>query len=116
MTNKMRRKLVEEKASSWLKKSQIIKSIVSSNRVPLITYEHFCENPALILDLLNLPDGVSETIELDARVSVKDYKPQTISNQNSRQISRLSSKDVTSINRVLREDPATLEFFGYQLI
>ena len=103
-------------AQNWLMRSNKLKEIITENEVTLLTYEQFCQNPSLILEVLNLPKGVSSTIDIDAKVKVKDYKVQSISNQNERQISKLTSADIESIGSVLEAENSLLEFFGYKVM
>ena len=40
----------------WTLLSRIIKKLVMSKNVPLVTYESFCDNPQLLLNRLRLPE------------------------------------------------------------
>jgi hypothetical protein len=68
------------------------------------------------LGLLDLPEGVSSTIDTDAKVKVKDYTVQSISNQNERQISKLTNAYIESIGCVLETESPLLDFFGYEIM
>ncbi len=111
-----RKRILEQLAEGWLMRSRRIKELIIKYKVPLLTYEQFCQNPSSILDSLNLPKGVSEDIDINAEVKVKDYKPQIISNHNERQISNLTKKDIENINHILEKERNLLDFFGYDLL
>ncbi len=110
-----RKLILERLARDWQIRSNIIKGLILKLKIPMITYECFCENPLSILNKLNLPDGVIETINFQTKVKVKDYKIQTISNQNNRQISNLTPDEIDSVSQVLRNSKDLLKFFEYQL-
>jgi hypothetical protein len=99
---------------SWVMRSLKIEELVSRLSIPLLTYEEFCRKPSSILDALRLPDGVSQTIDTSATVKVKNYPVQPITNQNERQISKLTGKEVEHITNLLTPNTDLLEFFGYQ--
>ena len=111
-----RQAILEQLAQDWLMRSYIIKQLIVENEIPLLTYEEFCKNPSSILDVLELPEGVSETIDFKSKVKVKDYKIQSISNQNERQISNLNDEEIECIGYVLKSDNNLMEFFGYQVV
>jgi len=101
-------------AERWLMRSQRLRNLVEELSIPLITYEEFCQNPSSILSKLQLPDGVSDTINPKVKVKVKDNKVQEISNHNQRQISKLTDKEIEHISNVLKRNEELLVFFGYQ--
>ena len=103
-------------ARQWIVMSNKLKEFISKNEINLLTYEQFCQNPTLILEMLNLPEGVASTIDVNAKVKVKDYEAQPISNQNARQISKLSNAEIEGISVVLESERALLEFYGYAII
>jgi hypothetical protein len=103
-------------AKNWLIRSTKIKELTASLNAPLLTYENFCNNPSSIKNILNLPSGVAESITPDAVITVKDYKPQPISNQNERQISKLTNQEIEHISGILKSNEQLLDFFGYQLL
>lgn len=110
-----RQKVLEELAQRWLVRSYKLRELITKYEIPLLTYEWFCQNPALILEVLDLPPGVTDTIDVNAKVQVKDYPPQPVSNQNERQISRLSDDEIELISRVLAPHRALLDFFNYEI-
>ncbi len=111
-----RLRILETLTEEWLHRSGKIKELVQKLGIPLVTYEAFCENPATVIKSLNLPDGVTESMDLNAKVKVKDYEAQEISNQNERQISRLSSGEIESCSAILNNNQALLSFYEYDII
>ncbi len=102
-------------AKGWVMRSKTVKELISRLSIPLLTYEEFCKNPSSVLDLLNTPKGVSDSINPSAEVKVKDYKSQPVSNQNKRQISMLTDEEIDHISETLNSDRELLDYFGYQL-
>ena len=102
-------------AADWLERSIIIRAMIEKFDIPLLTYEQFCDNPASVLNVLRLPQGVADSINLQAKVKVKDYEPQTISNLNSKQIEKLTSEEINSIEGLLKPNKSLLKFFGYEV-
>ena len=110
-----RETILTDLAEVWLRRSRLIREIAENAGVPVLTYEQFCENPSLLLDMVSLPEGVAETISLNAQVKVKDYAVQSIVNQNDRQISDMTSDDIKVLGKVLGREEALLDYFGYKL-
>lgn len=102
-------------ARHWVLRSAKIRELVSRLSIPLLTYEQFCDAPASILGKLNLPPGVAESIDVQARVQVKDYPMQGIANQNQRQIALLSEEEIAAISAVLAPQQELLDYFSYEL-
>jgi hypothetical protein len=115
LLNSQQRKIVLTKtATNWLSHSARIRELVLKLKIPLLTYEDFCDAPSTLLSKLDLPPGVAQTIDLDTQVSVKEYPIQRISNQNARQMSYLTHEDIDHISANLERNGALLEFFGYR--
>ena len=111
-----RKEVLYNLTNNWIMHSEKIKSLISSLSAPLLTYEEFCSNPSSVVEMLKIPKGVSESINPNATVKVKDYKPQPISNQNERQISKLTDEEIEYISESLKPKSELLECFGYQLL
>lgn len=111
-----RTKIFARLARNWLMRSSRIRELVFTLDIPLLTYEQFCQNPSSVLNILNLPDGVSETINPQASVKVKSYKAQPISNHNKHQISHLTDEDIACISKILEPYSELVAFFGYQIM
>lgn len=101
---------------AWIMRSLKIQEPMESLKAPLLTYEDFCRNPSSIINKLNTPSGVSNSINPDANVKVKDYPPQPIINQNERQISKLADNEIEHISMLLKSNSELVEYFGYQLL
>jgi len=114
MDSSQRQRVITQLAEHWLTRSIKIRELILRLSVPLVTYEEFCQNPAAMLLKLELPDGVVDTIDLQAKVKVKDYDVQGIVDQNNRQISQLTAEDIESITHVLEDYGELLSFFGYK--
>lgn len=103
-------------AEKWITRSVKIQKLISSLDIPLLTYEEFCRNPSSVINILNTPDGVSESINPNVSVKVKDYKIQPITNQNERQLAKLTSDEIECISQFLTASIPLLEYFGYQCL
>ncbi|WP_413665459.1 sulfotransferase family protein [Microbulbifer sp. CNSA002] len=110
-----RKVILDKLTSAWVMRSVKIKELISSLNAPLVTYEEFCREPLLIIDKLAVPDGVTDSIDPNANLKVKDYKPQPISNQNERQISLLTGSEIDYISQRLKPEGGLLNYFGYEL-
>jgi len=111
-----RKEVLVRLVKDWLTRSKKLRALITKHNIPLLTYEKFCENPASILQVLDLPDGVSDSININAEVKVKDYQVQAISNQNERQIKNLTSEDIRNISLILNTECELLRFFGYEVV
>jgi hypothetical protein len=111
-----RKEVLERLATSWIMRSVKIQELIKSLNAPLLTYEDFCRNPSSVIDKLNTPRGVSDSINPDANVKVKDYAQQPIINQNERQVSKLADDEIKHISKLLKPNGELVEFFGYQLL
>ena len=101
-------------AAKWLMRTRRLRDLAQTFDIPLVTYECFCAAPLEALRAMRLPAGVLDTVETHATLTIKDYAPQSLSNQNARQIARLTREDIDAISRVVCQDASLLEFFGYQ--
>lgn len=106
---------VEKVVQDWITRSTIIRKFVNEKKMPLITYEEMCEAPTSLLSKLPLPSAILATIDVNAKVKVKDYPEQPISNQNERQIAKLSPGDLDAISQTLKGQEDLMAFFGYSL-
>lgn len=100
-------------AKSWLSMARQIRQLVIDHNAPLLTYEQFCQEPGIVLDKLPLPDRFAESINLGARVRIKDYEPTVIVNRNEAQVALLTDEELSSIHDVLHPEEHLLAFFGY---
>jgi hypothetical protein len=111
-----RKVILEAIAQKWLKRSYRIRELVQRLKISLVTYESFCKDPALLIQELQLPVGVTESINLNARVQVKDYKPQKIINQNNRQINRLNRDEMMLLSNIFSAHQDLLFFYDYAIV
>ena len=112
---KERMRILRRLAKQWLVRSNHIRSLVKSLGIPLVRYEDFCENPEVLLSALRLPDGVAEQINFNARLKIKDYKPQRIRNMNARQVNRLRKRELVELSSIFGVHEELLDFFDYEL-
>jgi hypothetical protein len=116
LTPSKRAEALTKVAEKWVTRSRRLRELTQTFDIPLLTYESFCASPAAALQKVRLPAGVLETVDPDAPLTIKDYAPQPLSNQNARQIARLTSQDIETISRVIRQDEGLVEFFGYEAL
>ncbi len=109
-------RILENLADAWLRRSRRIKELIQKLEIPLITYEVFCKDPTTVISILQTPEGVAESINSDAKIKVKDYKVQKIMNQNERQISHLSNKEIDTLSAIFRRHKELLSFYGYNIL
>ena len=116
MTSATRREKLKKITLNWLKRSEVLKNHAITKNAPLITYEKFCANPAILQDVLdrNISRGAIN-LKTSVDLKVKDYPPKSISNFNSVQIERLSKNDLLVISNELKDQLTLLSFFGYNL-
>lgn len=108
-----RLKILGELVETWLKRSYRIKEIVEQFNIPLVTYEHFCDDPSSIKQALSTPEGVADSINPNANVKVKDYKAQKIMNMNERQISLLTGKERDYLTAILANHDEMMNYYKY---
>ena len=116
MGAEVRLERLEKIARSWLERSRKVRNLTTQLNAPLLTYEQFCAEPTLLKSILQPDHGIASTIQFDASITVKDYAPQQIANQNPRQISLLSSGEIEAISQQLSTDLGLLDFYDYQLL
>jgi len=98
---------------NWIDVSTQIKKWADKEQTVNLTYEQFCQDPQL--EVSKIMDSIPhlQGIDVDVPVKVKDYPPQTISNQNRRQVARLSEQEKCMIGEELSGYEDLLQFFGY---
>ena len=115
LTDEQRQSVLTEICEAGVGRSTRVMKIKNEFGAPLLTYEQFCAEPASVARTLDMPE-ITDTIDSEAKVRVKDYAPQAIANQNSRQIAKLNDDDIEAISNVLRRHTEVLAFFGYELM
>jgi hypothetical protein len=114
--NKKRSEVLTQLTNGWMRRSSLIQKLIKKLEIPLLTYEEFCDDPSILTDRLDMPAGVIETINTDAKVKVKDYQPQIIINQNERQIANLSDEEIDLMGSILTKNLKLLCYYGYDVI
>lgn len=115
ISSENRIEILSNLAINWLKRSNIIDNLIEKLHIPLITYESFCKKPSSVVSVLQTPMGVTDTINVDPIVSVKDYPPQKIINQNDRQINKLSDIEIKHLSGIFSEYQNLLDRFKYSV-
>jgi len=105
--------ILERLVNKWIYRSIFSKKIIDEHPTINFTYEEFCKDTDHIIKKItdNIPklSGISS----DLKIKVKDYEPQKISDQNQRQISKLSNQEKAAIGSQLHQHEALLKQFGY---
>jgi len=116
LTAKDRESRLMNLAKHWVNRSAVLKQIIQSQSVPYLSYEKFCENPHLLQDLIDISNfGGKIILNFESKLKVKDYKPQSIINFNSKQIAKLNTSDIKIITSSLQHSEDLLSYFGYSL-
>ncbi len=107
-------------ATFWVKCAEFQKkNIQGLSNVIKFSYEEFTEDTVEIKNnLLNfLPQLETLDIDTDFEVtSIEGKVSRKITNLNQVKINKLSSKDISKINRILFNHPDIMDFFGYHYI
>ncbi|WP_164089000.1 sulfotransferase [Sphingorhabdus sp. YGSMI21] len=78
-----------------------------------IRYECLTSNPQTLIDGLQQLFPVLSDVRVDATVSVKDYKDDTLRNMNAEQVARLNSHQIKLIAEGLADHSNNIESLGY---
>jgi hypothetical protein len=104
---------MESLARHWVARSNYSKAIINSQGPLVFTYEQFCAAPAGIADaVVNKIPGL-QGINPEVKICVKDYAPQQITNLNTIQISKLTSREIQAIGTILKDHETLLNEFQY---
>lgn len=100
-------------AAAWAFRSDYAKKIIDLHDPVAFTYEEFCAdvNSTMRATMKRIP--LLKGINPDLQIKVKDYAPQRISDQNKRQISKLSERELEIIGETLKKNEVLLNAFGY---
>ncbi len=105
--------LLTHLAERWVFRSEYARELINLKNPAHFTYEEFCRNTGLVIEQaisrIPLLNGASTDLEL----SIKDYAPRKIADQNNRQISQLSPEEKEAIGHALSDHEDLLQFFGY---
>lgn len=104
-------------ATGWITRSKLLKNLITTKKIPYLSYESFCKNPEKLQAILDNSIFAGKiTLNFKKPVQVKKYKPQLINNFNQTQINRLSKSDIETVTNTLKNHSDILTFFDYNLI
>ena len=106
---------IDSVVQKWIDRSTRIRELVEARHIPMISYEAFCKEPALLRGMLQLTDDVIASINFCAKVSVKGSVPKPIENQNGQRVSDLTVDELALLHRRLAGSRPLLQFFGYDV-
>ena len=116
LNEKERNEAVASLADAWIKRSNWVRKAIEEKGALHFTYEGFCSDTQGCIDQLSEKVPAFQDVDIERPLYVKDYEPQKISDQNSRQISKLSPEDVVIISQRLNRDSELVSYFGYKII
>jgi hypothetical protein len=100
-------------AAAWATRSDYAKTIIDLHDPIAFTYEEFCADVDSTMRTTMERIPLLKGINPDLQMKVKDYAPQRISDQNKRQISKLSERELETIAETFRKHEVLLNSFGY---
>ncbi|MGE9270711.1 MAG: sulfotransferase [Verrucomicrobiales bacterium] len=112
-SEKERISILTDLANQWVERTQYAKAIIDEHDPLAFTYEEFCADVASTIHRVVTRIPSLRGIDPHRKVLVKDYAPQKISNQNQRQISRLTDRELAAIGEQLQSHENLLKDFGY---
>lgn len=99
-------------ARDWLRKARRIKEIVETyDDVPLLYYEEFCEDPASVNKLLNIPIVEDYQITGKNNTRINEIRDTSLAT-----IAFLYEEEINEISNALRQEKGVFDFFGYDII
>lgn len=108
-----RKSILKRIANDWVVRSKVIQNLVEVHSPIYFSYEEFCRDTGhwvtKLVERIPELEGISPSLTFQ----IKDYPPQRISNQNKRQIAKLSDKELEVIGIYLRDYEELLNYFGY---
>lgn len=104
---------LKQLASDWAFRAAWAKRNIDTYNCLNFTYEEFSDDveSTMRMTVDRIPNLVD--VRSDLTIKVKDYPPQKIANQNSRQVSKLSAREREAIGLTLQKHEELLNFFGY---
>jgi Sulfotransferase family len=109
-----REKTITNITQKWLRRSEVLKNVVSEYNCPTLSYEEFCSYPKKILEKFSL-EHLESYFSSDFRVKVKNYDSQPIRNMNDAQIERLTSADIANISKQLSAKSELVKYWDYEI-
>lgn len=107
---------VRDFANQWIVYSNQLRKITEEYEVLPLTYEKFCNQTEDTISLIKTWVPELDDMHEESSIRVKDYPMQKISNQNMRQINKLSDREIASISEVLQKETSLLAYFDYELM
>ena len=86
------------------------------SRGVFFTYEAMCDKPVRVEQEIRAHVPELDDLKLRQRLPVKGRYDEMLSNMNARQIARLTSKQIATINRIFRRRRDVLDCFGYEIM
>lgn len=105
--------ILKDLAQNWLSRASYAQKIIKDHSPVSFTYEEFCGDVEATVSKITEKIPLLEGICPELEINVKDYPPQRISDQNKRQIAKLSEKEREAIGQVLKGNEELLNLFGY---
>lgn len=98
----------------WLERARMLLEARRFSTID-IRYEDFTNDVSATVRQLETAIPGLRDISVNARIQVKDYGEQRISNMNDRQIGRLTADQIDAISLGLSSDADTVRNFGYSI-
>lgn len=108
-----RRRTLTALAAQWIFRADQLRDRITTLSLLHFTYEQFCADPGQYVAQVQAICPSLRAVDVTAAVQVKDYPPQSIVDQNPRQIARLLPQDLDIIAEALSTRMDLLHFFGY---
>ena len=86
------------------------------SRGVFFTYEAMCDEPARVERQIRSLVSALGDLKLRRKLAVKGLYDEMLSNMNARQIARLTSKQIETINRIFCRRRDVLDYFGYEIM
>ena len=105
--------ILKQLADNWITRATYARNIIQNHDTLAFTYEEFCQDVEATVAKMTTKMPLLQGISAELEVKVKDYPRQKISNQNSRQIGKLSEKEIKTIADLFKPHEELLNSFGY---
>lgn len=105
--------IVKILTKGWVDRAVWVQKWITELKAPYFSYEEFCERPMECIARLTDATPGLKTVDAQRGIRVKDYKRQTLENQNARQVSYLTHREIETISEQLNAHRKLVSFFGY---
>jgi hypothetical protein len=106
-------KALELIANQWCESATMLKDRITKHDLPWIQYEWFADHTKDCIKFIQSVCPELEGMKPDTRIKVKDHESQPVRNFNKEQIARLSTDDISIIDKALDKNREVVEFFKY---